>query len=313
MKYDIPLLTSHRATCSFLRCPLWGNTTQKSWTLPRLSCVLVSVQVNGKDLSKATHEEAVEAFRNAKEPIVVQVLRRTPLNRPLYTAGPDVRLVHASTQTDITFEHIMALAKLRPPTPPVPDVCPFLLSDRYVASGCEQKLVTLGGGHPEMVHRCPIVSVSIPEPPSDFRNDRSWLQGGYCHLCSHQEYGTTHACWSGLPGLYVPVTALAKESCWHCVLLCGCLCLSLTLQRRSQENHSVKLQLSRDGYYPACGGVHTGTGCQGGRAAGEQPWGRVCAGVPWEVHTHRGSVLTGCVCGMAAVCCWVRFVLGASL
>ncbi|XP_058511782.1 PDZ domain-containing RING finger protein 4 [Ochotona princeps] len=87
------------------------------------------MEVNGKDLSKATHEEAVEAFRNAKEPIVVQVLRRTPINRPLYAAGPDVRLVHASTQTDITFEHIMALAKLRPPTPPVPDVCPFLLSD----------------------------------------------------------------------------------------------------------------------------------------------------------------------------------------
>ncbi|KFO26155.1 PDZ domain-containing RING finger protein 4 [Fukomys damarensis] len=37
--------------------------------------------------------------------------------------------MNASTQTDITFEHIMALAKLRPPTPPVPDICPFLLSD----------------------------------------------------------------------------------------------------------------------------------------------------------------------------------------
>uniref|UniRef100_A0A8K9XY99 PDZ domain containing ring finger 4 n=1 Tax=Oncorhynchus mykiss TaxID=8022 RepID=A0A8K9XY99_ONCMY len=31
--------------------------------------------------------------------------------------------------TDITFEHIMALAKLRATTPPVPDICPFLLSD----------------------------------------------------------------------------------------------------------------------------------------------------------------------------------------
>ncbi|XP_003793586.1 PDZ domain-containing RING finger protein 4 isoform X2 [Otolemur garnettii] len=86
-------------------------------------------QVNGKDLSKATHEEAVEAFRNAKEPIVVQVLRRTPLSRPSYGTVPEVQLMNASTQTDITFEHIMALAKLRPPTPPVPDICPFLLSD----------------------------------------------------------------------------------------------------------------------------------------------------------------------------------------
>ncbi|XP_044858171.1 PDZ domain-containing RING finger protein 4 isoform X2 [Mauremys mutica] len=85
-------------------------------------------QVNGKDLSKATHEEAVEAFRNAKEPIVVQVLRRAPINKTL-GSSQDVQLVDASTQTDITFEHIMALAKLRPSTPPVPDICPFLLSD----------------------------------------------------------------------------------------------------------------------------------------------------------------------------------------
>lgn len=96
-----------------------------------MSNVLPSSQVNGKDLSKATHEEAVEAFRNAKEPIVVQVLRRTPLSKSIYGTPQDVQLMNASTQTDITFEHIMALAKLRPPTPPVPDICPFLLSDRY--------------------------------------------------------------------------------------------------------------------------------------------------------------------------------------
>ncbi|XP_010219543.1 PREDICTED: PDZ domain-containing RING finger protein 4 isoform X2 [Tinamus guttatus] len=86
------------------------------------------IEVNGKDLSKATHEEAVEAFRNAKEPIVVQVLRRAPVSKA-HGSAQDVQLVDASTQTDITFEHIMALAKLRPSTPPVPDICPFLLSD----------------------------------------------------------------------------------------------------------------------------------------------------------------------------------------
>uniref|UniRef100_A0A8C3LFH1 PDZ domain containing ring finger 4 n=1 Tax=Chrysolophus pictus TaxID=9089 RepID=A0A8C3LFH1_CHRPC len=86
------------------------------------------IEVNGKDLSKATHEEAVEAFRNAKEPIVVQVLRRAPISKA-HDSSQDVRLVDACTQTDITFEHIMALAKLRPSTPPVPDICPFLLSD----------------------------------------------------------------------------------------------------------------------------------------------------------------------------------------
>ncbi|XP_063783385.1 PDZ domain-containing RING finger protein 4 isoform X1 [Pseudophryne corroboree] len=85
-------------------------------------------QVNGKDISRATHKEAVEAFRNAKEPIVVQVLRRAPANR-VHGSVQEVQLVNVSTQTDITFEHIMALAKLRPSTPPVPDVCPFLLSD----------------------------------------------------------------------------------------------------------------------------------------------------------------------------------------
>lgn len=72
----------------------------------------------------------MEAFRNAKEPIVVQVLRRAPISKA-HGSSQDVRLVDASTQTDITFEHIMALAKLRPSTPPVPDICPFLLSDRY--------------------------------------------------------------------------------------------------------------------------------------------------------------------------------------
>uniref|UniRef100_A0A4W5L591 PDZ domain containing ring finger 4 n=1 Tax=Hucho hucho TaxID=62062 RepID=A0A4W5L591_9TELE len=39
----------------------------------------------------------------------------------------EVHVVDVCTQTDITFEHIMALAKLRPATPPVPDICPFLL------------------------------------------------------------------------------------------------------------------------------------------------------------------------------------------
>lgn len=89
-------------------------------------------QVNGKELSKSSHEETVEAFRAAKDPVVVQVIRRTPSGRP---HGPpqEIHVVDVCTQTDITFEHIMALAKLRPSTPPVPDVCPFLLSDRYVS------------------------------------------------------------------------------------------------------------------------------------------------------------------------------------
>ncbi|MCI4375168.1 hypothetical protein PGIGA_G00106210 [Pangasianodon gigas] len=78
------------------------------------------MEVNGKDLSNATHEQAVEAFRTAKEPIMVQVLRRTPRPKP---AGPegDAQLTDISTQTDITFQHIMALSKLPASTPPVLD------------------------------------------------------------------------------------------------------------------------------------------------------------------------------------------------
>ncbi|XP_062338971.1 PDZ domain-containing RING finger protein 4 [Osmerus eperlanus] len=82
-------------------------------------------QVNGRDFSKAGSEDAVvEAMR--REPIVVQVLRRTPR---LHGDRQEVGVADVCTQTDITFEHIMALAKLRSPTPPVPDICPFLLSD----------------------------------------------------------------------------------------------------------------------------------------------------------------------------------------
>ncbi|XP_045893681.1 PDZ domain-containing RING finger protein 4-like isoform X1 [Micropterus dolomieu] len=90
--------------------------------------LLEGPEVNGKELSKSSHEETVEAFRTAKDPVVVQVIRRTPSGRP---HGPpqEIHVVDVCTQTDITFEHIMALAKLRPSTPPVPDVCPFLLSD----------------------------------------------------------------------------------------------------------------------------------------------------------------------------------------
>uniref|UniRef100_A0A7M4EQT9 PDZ domain containing ring finger 4 n=1 Tax=Crocodylus porosus TaxID=8502 RepID=A0A7M4EQT9_CROPO len=116
------------------RCPDLKLLTSLSYS-PSSKChgesrcdTISSLMVNGKDLSKATHEEAVEAFRNAREPIVVQVLRRAPINKA-HSCPQDVQLVDASTQTDITFEHIMALAKLRPSTPPVPDICPFLLSD----------------------------------------------------------------------------------------------------------------------------------------------------------------------------------------
>ncbi|KAM5289303.1 PDZ domain-containing RING finger protein 4 [Ctenodactylus gundi] len=137
-------------------------------------------QVNGKDLSRATHEEAVEAFRNAKEPIVVQVLRRTPLSRPACGTVPEVQLMNASTQTDITFEHIMALAKLRPPTPPVPDICPFLLSD-----SCHSL-------HP-MEHEFYEDTEYLPSLPADAdrTEDFEYEEVELCRVSSQEKLGLT--------------------------------------------------------------------------------------------------------------------------
>ncbi|XP_027496127.1 E3 ubiquitin-protein ligase PDZRN3 isoform X1 [Corapipo altera] len=88
------------------------------------------IEVNGKDLSKATHEQAVEAFKTAKEPIVVQVLRRTPRSKA-FPPAHDSQLVDVGTQTDITFEHIMALSKMGSPTPPVSMLDPYLLPEDH--------------------------------------------------------------------------------------------------------------------------------------------------------------------------------------
>ncbi|XP_071817201.1 E3 ubiquitin-protein ligase PDZRN3-like isoform X3 [Apostichopus japonicus] len=54
--------------------------------------------VNGKDLSKASHEEAVEAFKNATEPIIVQVLRRT---EDTSQVSKDKMVCNAGTQTEL--------------------------------------------------------------------------------------------------------------------------------------------------------------------------------------------------------------------
>ena len=85
-------------------------------------------QVNGKDLSKATHDQAVEAFRTAKEPIVVQVLRRAPHPKSVGPAA-DTQVSDTSTQTDITLQHIMALTKLPPASPPMMELEEYLLTE----------------------------------------------------------------------------------------------------------------------------------------------------------------------------------------
>lgn len=75
------------------------------------SCYVLSLQVNGQDLSQSSHDEAVEAFRTAKEPIVVEVLRRENKNK-MKSRTPT--MVSIGTQTE---EEIYGF--IRPPTPPM--------------------------------------------------------------------------------------------------------------------------------------------------------------------------------------------------
>ncbi|KAM9859909.1 E3 ubiquitin-protein ligase PDZRN3-B isoform 2-T2 [Aulostomus maculatus] len=88
------------------------------------------LEVNGKDLSKATHDQAVEAFRTAKEPIMVQVLRR-PLQSKLLSPITDTQVSDNSTQTDITLQHVMPLAKLPPSPPPMTVLEEYLLPEEH--------------------------------------------------------------------------------------------------------------------------------------------------------------------------------------
>ncbi|XP_034055792.1 LOW QUALITY PROTEIN: E3 ubiquitin-protein ligase PDZRN3-B-like [Gymnodraco acuticeps] len=88
------------------------------------------IEVNGKDLSKATHDQAVEAFRAAKDPIMVQVLRRSPHPKVSGQAG-DSQVSDISTQTDITLQHIMALTKLSPSSPPMTELGEYLLPEEH--------------------------------------------------------------------------------------------------------------------------------------------------------------------------------------
>ncbi|XP_051518179.1 E3 ubiquitin-protein ligase PDZRN3-B [Myxocyprinus asiaticus] len=76
------------------------------------------LEVNGRNLSLATHDQAVEAFQTAKDPVEVQVLRRTAHNKTFKALAP-AQGVDNSTQTNITLKyltHLEAIGKL--PLPP---------------------------------------------------------------------------------------------------------------------------------------------------------------------------------------------------
>ncbi|XP_020488346.2 E3 ubiquitin-protein ligase PDZRN3-B isoform X1 [Labrus bergylta] len=87
------------------------------------------IEVNGKDLSKSTHDQAVETFCTAKEPVVVQVLRRTPSGK-LVSQADDSQIMDVSTQTDITLQHIVALTNL-PSSLPMTELDEFLLPEEH--------------------------------------------------------------------------------------------------------------------------------------------------------------------------------------
>ncbi|OCT85913.1 E3 ubiquitin-protein ligase PDZRN3 isoform X2 [Xenopus laevis] len=108
------------------------------------------IEVNGKDLSRATHDQAVEAFKTAKEPIVVQVLRRTPRTK-VFNTPTDVHLMDMGTQTEITFERIAALAKISSPSPSVAGLDPYLLTEEHSpAHDYFDPNDFMGGLNPEM-------------------------------------------------------------------------------------------------------------------------------------------------------------------
>ncbi|XP_038237650.1 LOW QUALITY PROTEIN: PDZ domain-containing protein 4 [Dermochelys coriacea] len=97
----------------------------------------VMLQVNGKELSRLSQEQTLEALRCSKEPLVIQVLRHSPRARGggegAALPGDPATLVDSGTQTDITFEHLLALGRRRPPSPPamtletfgIPELPPF--------------------------------------------------------------------------------------------------------------------------------------------------------------------------------------------
>ncbi|XP_063064097.1 E3 ubiquitin-protein ligase PDZRN3-B-like isoform X2 [Engraulis encrasicolus] len=97
------------------------------------------IELNGRDLSRASHDQAVEAFRLAREPVEMQVLRRTSASHPAGAAAAvvngrvlcDYGGVDSSTQTDITLEHISKLSNV-----PFPTAAGALFGDYLMPKEC---------------------------------------------------------------------------------------------------------------------------------------------------------------------------------
>ncbi|XP_078061551.1 PDZ domain-containing protein 4-like [Mustelus asterias] len=85
-------------------------------------------KVLDKEVCKVSQEQYADVLRPARDPLVIQVLRRSPRGK-IPTSIQDLQLVDNGTQTEITFEHIMALSKVQPPSPPVVQLEPYALSE----------------------------------------------------------------------------------------------------------------------------------------------------------------------------------------
>ncbi|XP_072026157.1 E3 ubiquitin-protein ligase PDZRN3-like isoform X2 [Amphiura filiformis] len=105
----------------------------------------IILNVNGIDLSKATHEEAVEAFKNAAEPIAVEVLRRAPCTTKV-NVGDKCRTVctcNVGTQTDLQSEDFLwkMLQNCPSPLSPMSPMTPTGKSDVDFDGLCEEPLI----------------------------------------------------------------------------------------------------------------------------------------------------------------------------
>nr|XP_033776680.1 PDZ domain-containing protein 4 [Geotrypetes seraphini] len=86
----------------------------------------VMLQVNGRELPQ---EQTLETLRASRDPLLIQVLRRSPRIRGGGSSPHDLQLVDSGTQTDISFEQMMALGKVQPPSPPTLALEPYVLSE----------------------------------------------------------------------------------------------------------------------------------------------------------------------------------------
>ncbi|KAL7860142.1 hypothetical protein SRHO_G00152890 [Serrasalmus rhombeus] len=102
------------------------------------------IKANGKELSLATHDEAVEAFLMARDRVEVEILRRVAPSKTSVTPPSGARGVDSSTQTDVTLEHLKATANLTSCTTPLRTA----MEDKYRCLRTESEVAGYGSLYP---------------------------------------------------------------------------------------------------------------------------------------------------------------------